>query len=81
MSIRDTQTAGGQQICMGLPLGCGDPNPTGLVSRDVSERVLDVNRMGNVCFGATGHDLTANGADITIAPNAIHHALQLDHFS
>jgi len=37
--------------------------------------------MGNVCFGATGHDLTANGADITIAPNAIHHALQLDHFS
>lgn len=41
MSIRDTQTAGGQQICMGLPLGCGDPNPTGLVSRDVSALLGD----------------------------------------
>lgn len=33
--------------------------------------------MGNVCIGATGHDLSANGADITTAPNAIHPSLQL----
>lgn len=39
MSIRDTQTAGGLQICMGLPSGGGCPNSPGfcgLGTRDVS---------------------------------------------
>lgn len=66
MSIRDTHTAGGLQICAGLPLGGGSPDPPGFhgsVTGDVSALPGDAAHTGvpDVPWGFRGkfHHVTS----------------------